>query len=93
VQILHGEFLNQGLRFALRWKPGRPNLYRHSLQLIWATRARWVQQQITQPPRASTIRQSDTKEPRFITAASGEAGKRLVEALYQQDTTPVLRES
>src|SRR6185437_6761586 len=61
--------LNEALWLSILWKPGGPQLERHSPRVSRTTPSPRVHQQISKPPGPATIRQTQPNEPDLITAA------------------------
>ena len=78
IQSFQQESLDEALRLTTCGKPCCPNLNGHSMRISDAAVAPGVHQQITEPPRTATIRQSHTKKPNFITAPDGQLGEHFV---------------
>src|SRR5271166_2712797 len=68
VQPFERKSLNETLRFSIRRKPRRPHLHGHSARVVRATVPAGVHQQVSEPPRPASIRESEADKPDFITA-------------------------
>src|SRR5579862_9358080 len=63
--------LDKALRRVIRRKPGGPHLHRHALRISRAAAATGIHQQVTEPPCAAAVRQSQAHKPHLIPARCG----------------------
>ncbi len=68
IKTIQGKSLNEALRLALRRKPRSPDLNRIPAWISGAPATARIHQQIAEPPRSATARQSHAKKPDFVTA-------------------------
>src|SRR5208282_540861 len=68
IQTLQGKPLNKALRSSIPRKPCGPHLDGHPLRVACATAPARIHQQISEPPRSTAVRQSQTNKPDFVTA-------------------------
>ena len=69
VELIQRKSLYKALRRSACREPRCPHLNRLSLWVRLTASSSRIHQQITKPPRATTIRQSQAQKPDFITAA------------------------
>jgi hypothetical protein len=72
IQTLQGESLNEALRFSIPRKPCGPHLDGHPTRIAKATAPARIHQQVSEPPRPTTVRQSQTDKPDLVAAPGRE---------------------
>jgi len=82
IQTLDRKSLNEAQRLPATRKPCRPDLNRHATRMFRTTASPRVHQQITKPPSARAIRQSQAQEPNFVAPPHPQRGVNFVQGLH-----------
>ena len=91
IETVQGKSPNEGLRTAFGRKPCRPDLNRLAARISGATTSPGIQQQIPEPPRTTSLRQSYTKKPDFVTAPRRDRGIDFVQCVQRHAKTPRIK--
>jgi len=82
VQSQQRKALNEGSGLAISRKPGCPDLNRSTLRIAYTATPSGIHQQVTKPPCAAAIRQSEAEKPHFIAATDRSMRENFIESSH-----------